>query len=191
MNSLTPMATDCPIIGNCSMALILTTMASLMRITALTVTPMVGSVDVSFTLANVFDDELVERIQTGLPTGFDFKVKLTKGQRWWWFDADLRTADFSVVAMYNAVTGEYLVNYKQNGKLIDSRVIREIRDLRAAMTRFDNLHLFDTSDLQSDRRVWVRARAALGSKQTLLIIPTTIQTDWAESRRFRLPEVVE
>lgn len=161
------------------------------HIADLTVTPMVGSVDVSFTLVNVFDDELVERIQTGLPTGFDFRVKLTKGQRWWWFDADLRTADFSVVSMYNAVTGEYLVNYKQNGKLIDSRVIREIRDLRAAMTRFDNLHLFDTSDLQSDRRVWVRARAALGSKQTLLIIPTTVQTDWAESRRFRLPEVVE
>ena len=159
------------------------------HISDLTVSVEAGHVDVGFALSDVFDDELVERIQTGLPTGFDFKLRLVKSQRWWWFDPNLRSAKFHVVAMYNAVTGEYLVNYKQDGKLIDSRVVREIPELRDAMTRFENLRVFDTEGLEAKKRVWVRVRAELGSRHLLFLIPTTIETDWAESRRFRLPEM--
>jgi hypothetical protein len=159
------------------------------RIAALEVIPAAGRIDISFVLEDVFDDQLVERIQTGLPTGFDFKIKLVRSQRWWWFDPDIREADFSVVAMYNAVTGEYLVNYKKDGKLIESRVVREIRDLRDAMTRFEDLHAIDTTGLEEDRSLWVRVRGILGSRHRLFIIPTTIETDWADSRRFRLPEL--
>jgi hypothetical protein len=161
------------------------------HISDLTVALEAGNINIGFVLANVFDDELVERIQTGLPTGFDFKLKLVKNQRWWWFDPAVRAADFHVVAMYNAVTGEYLVNYKQDGKLIDSRVVREIPELRDAMTRFESLQAFDTEGLETKKRLWVRVRAELGSRHLLFLIPTTIETDWAESRRFRLPEIPE
>ena len=38
-----------------------------------------------------FDEELLSRIESGLPTGFDFEFNLGKEQRrWWWFD---RTVD--------------------------------------------------------------------------------------------------
>jgi len=158
------------------------------HIANLAVSLQAGNIDVGFVLANVFDEDLVERIQTGLPTGFDFKLKLVKSQRWWWIDPDLRTTEFHVIAMYNAVTGEYLVNYKQDGKLINSRVVREISELRDAMTRFENLRLFTVEGLDTKKRLWVLARANLGSRHLLSLIPMTIQTDWAESRRFRLPE---
>ena len=161
------------------------------HISDLTVSLQAGEISVGFALSNVFDDELVERIHTGLATGFDFKLRLVKSQRWWWFDAALRSTEFHVVAMYNAVTGEYLVNYKQDGKLIDSRVVRDIPALREAMTRFEDLHVFDTEGLETRKRLWVRVQAELGSRHLLFLIPTTIETDWAESRRFRLPEMPE
>jgi len=161
------------------------------HVSDLTVSLEAGHIDVGFTLTNIFDDELVERIQTGLPTGFDFKLRLVRSQRWWWFDPNLGSADLNVVAMYNAVTGEYLVNYKQDGKLVDSRVVREIPELRDAMTRFESLRVFDTEGLETKKRLWVRVQAELGSRHLLFLIPTTIETGWAESRRFRLPEMPE
>jgi hypothetical protein len=161
------------------------------HISDVTVALEAGNINVGFALTNVFDEDLVERIQTGLPTGFDFKIKLVKSQRWWWFDPTLKSADYHVVTMYNALTGEYLVNYKQDGKLIDSRVVNDIPELRDAMTRFETVHAFSTEGLESKKRLWVRIRAELGSRHILFLIPTTIETEWAESRRFRLPEVPE
>jgi hypothetical protein len=149
-----------------------------------------ANLDVSFDLAHVFDEELVERIQTGLPTGFEFTFKLVKGQKWW-FDNTLLSAHFQVVAMYNAVTHEYLVNFKQNGKLVESRVVREVAELREAMTHLEKLHVFDLTGLKTKKRLTVRGRAELGSKNLFFLIPTRLKTDWIESRRFRLPETLE
>ena len=139
----------------------------------------------SFALENVFDDAFVERIQTGLPTGFDFRFKLVQPQKRW-FDNTIATSRFQVVAMYNAVTREYLINYKRDGKLIESRVALEVEELRQAMTRFDDLQIFDLEERLRSRRLQVRARAALGSKNLFFLIPTTVKTDWAESEKFQL-----
>lgn len=154
-----------------------------------TVTIENGTLFVDFELRGAFDDELIERIQTGLPTGFDFRIRLVKKQRWWWFDGDLVSARFHVVAMYNAVTGEYLVNYKRNGGLINSRVVRDVDELRDAMTRFTGLRAFDITGLEVKKSLWVQARAELGSRNILQLIPVTVKTDWAESRQLRLPDV--
>lgn len=89
--------------------------------------------------------------------------------------------------MYNAVTREYLVNYKQDGKLVDSRITLDRDELERAMTRFTGLTLFHLGDISPNKRISVRARAELGSKTTLLIIPTRVKTDWVRSRRFRPP----
>ena len=94
-----------------------------------------------------------------------------------------------VIAMYNAVTREYLINFKQDGKLIDSRIARTREELEQAMTRFDKLTVFHVDDVKPNprRRALVRARAELGSKTMLLIIPTRIETDWVKSEKFSLP----
>ena len=143
-------------------------------------------VEASFRLANGFSDEVVERIQTGLPTGFDFQFRLLKDYKRWW-DRGIDSSEFQVVATYNAVTREYLVNYKQNGKLIDSRVVNELVELRKAMTEFDQILLFSLGEAQGRRRLLVRARVRLGSRTLFRIIPIDITTDWVESRKFRPP----
>ena len=147
-----------------------------------------GQISASFRLENAFDAELIERVQTGLPTGFQFTFKIVRPLPLWPFTTtrSLDTTRFQAVAMYNAVTREYLVNYKQDGDLINSRVVLDLDELQVAMTRFEDVMLFSTEEIASSRRLHVRARAAVGSRSLLFLIPTTVKTDWAESERFRL-----
>lgn len=141
----------------------------------------------SFVLEGAFDDEVRRRIDSGLPTGFRFRLHLTRDRKRW-FDNDLASSDLRVVANYNAVTREYLINYMQDGLLVKSRVVRDPDELEHAMTHFERFPVFALSSIppgSKDRRVRVRIRAELGAKTFLLLIPTAITTDWAESPRFR------
>ena len=83
--------------------------------------------------------------------------------------------------MYNAVTHEYLVNYKLDGKLYDSRVVSDPDELKRAMTMINALAAFDFDEPPPDR--WVLAvRAELGSRNVMLLFSRTIATNWARVR---------
>ena len=135
----------------------------------------------SFQLVNAFDDPLLERIQSGLPTSFHYHVKLERLRRWW-FNNTVSRSELQVVAMYNAITREYLVNYKLDGRLIESRVVKSEEELERAMTEFHALSLLELPDVGG--RLVARVRVELGSKTILGLIPTTRHTEWAESERF-------
>ena len=137
---------------------------------------------VSFQLADAFDDSLIERIETGLPTGFTYHIKLERLRRYWW-NRRFHRSQLEVIAMYNALTREYLVNYKQDGRLIDSRVVKSRDELRRAMTMLHALPVYSLDQPRSGRWV-VRVRAELGSRTVLLLFPTTRHTAWAESPTF-------
>ena len=145
-----------------------------------------NQVVLSFELREAFSEKTLERIQTGLPTGFLYQFRLDRDRKRW-FDASLETCDLQVVAMYNAVTGEYLVNYKLDGELIESRVVREKEDLELALTRFEGVAIFSLDDVASHDRLLVRVRADLGSKTLLGFIPTRVTTEWVRSHKFRPP----
>lgn len=138
---------------------------------------------VSFILRGAYDSELARRVESGLPTGFDYRIRLVRERRRW-FDSTVGASTLQVMAMYNAITREYLVNYKHNGSLIDSRVVRDTASLRRALTQIDALAAFDLGtlpDATRERRLKVQVRAELGTGTFLFFIPTTITTDWAES----------
>lgn len=141
---------------------------------------------VSFRLADGFDAVLRERIQSGLPTGISYDVELLKDRKRWW-DRALASSNLQVVAMWNAVTREYLVNFKLDGKLIESRQLRELAELEDALTRIEALPVFDVGAITADWRLLVAVRAELGSSTILSIIPTHLRTEWTESRKFRPP----
>lgn len=143
-------------------------------------------VAVDFALRGAFGDELVERIETGLPTGFDYQFRLVKDFKFWW-DQDLDETTVQVFASYDAVAREYLVNLRQDGRLIESKVLRTLQELEAAMTRFAGLHLFTLEGSAPRRRLLIKARAKLGDKTLLRILPTTDATGWVESSKFRPP----
>jgi hypothetical protein len=145
-----------------------------------------GQVHVSFVLAGAFDEALTQRIDSGLPTSFVYRVELVRDRKRWW-DDQLAAATLEVVAMYNAVSQEYLVNFKRDGKLVESRLARGKVELEAAMTRFERVPLFALADVRAggDARLRLRARAELGTKTWLSFIPLHVETAWAQSRKFR------
>lgn len=144
------------------------------------------TVVVGFDLEGVFTKQFVERIQSGLPTGLTYDIQLHRDHIRWW-DHRLMATSLRVVAMYNAVTREYLVNYKQNGKLVESRVVHSLAELKKAMAQVHDLKAFMLDDLPHDWRLIVKVQAELGSRTILSLIPVTVTTDWADSRKFRAP----
>ena len=148
-------------------------------------------VHVSFALVDGFDDELLERIQTGLPSGFIYRFKLYRDHKRW-FDDAMGQAAVEVVAMYNAVTQEYLVNTKLDDRLISSQVVRDAADLEQAMTRFSDLRLFTLEpDLPRSWKLLLRMRTEFGARTKFLFVPTTVATPWIRSRKFRPPATAE
>ncbi len=138
----------------------------------------------SFRLDNAFHDNLRRGIDSGLPTGFTFDFQLARPRKGW-FNNTLDSVSLQVDAMYNAVTREYLINYRLEGSLIESRVIREPDELRRAMTEFTDFRLFSVDGRPAGQRLRVRVRADLGTGTFFFFIPRTLSTDWA-SRRFRI-----
>ncbi len=148
-----------------------------------------GQVQVSFQLAGAFDQGVMDRIQSGLPTAFVYEIELLRDRKRWWND-QIADASLEVVAMYNAVSQEYLVNFKRDGKLVESRLARSRPELESAMTHFERVPLFALADLRGGpgSRFILKARAELGSKTWLSFIPVNVNTDWAMSRKFRARE---
>ena len=141
---------------------------------------------VSFRLEGAFDDKLVERVESGLPTTLIYELELMRDRKRW-FDRNLQESSLTVVGIYDAVRREYLVNTKLDGRLLESRMVHDLAGLQEAMTRFDRLPVFTLEPLPDDRRVLVRVRAELGTTHLLGFIPSSVTTDWVESNKLRPP----
>lgn len=153
------------------------------RIEALRVDLREQQVLASLRLADAFDDELHRRVDSGLPTSLVYQFQLER-DRSSWFDQSMAESQLQVIAMYNAVTGEYLINFKHDGRLVESRVVRDADTLRQAMTELESFPVFAAGTLELEERYSLRARAELGTRNLLAFIPRTVETAWAESRRF-------
>jgi len=140
---------------------------------------------VGFHFSGGFDQEVVERIASGLPTAFVYDLELLRDRIRWWDDS-LERSRIEVVAMYNAVTGEYLVNTKQDGRLLESRTVRDRAELEAAMTRFQALPVFTIDHPDPEERYLVRARVELEPGEVLGFIPVRRTTGWVESNKVRI-----
>lgn len=134
---------------------------------------------VSFKLADAFDEDLRRRLDSGLATGIVYDFALVR-KRLLWFNKTVARGKLQVSAMYNAVSREYLVNFKHDGALIDSRVVRDPDELYAAMSRFERLAVLSLSGKTGE--LVVKVRAELGTGSLLFFIPTLRTTDWAEKK---------
>ncbi len=139
---------------------------------------------VSFHLVDAFDQELRARVDSGLLTGIDYELQLSKDRKRWW-DRPLQSASLQVVAMYNAVTRDYLVNVMLDGKLIESKQVHSWADLETALTRVEGMPVFSIEGVPEDWTLLVVGRAELGSRTILSIIPTHVTTPWVESNKLR------
>jgi hypothetical protein len=144
-----------------------------------------AQVVVSFRLEHAFGPEIDRRLESGLPTGWVYELEMLRDRKRW-SDEELDSARLEVVAMFNAVTQEYLINTKQDGKLIDSRTVRERAELERAMTVFQALPVFALRGPSSRERYLVRARVELSPGSILGFIPVRRTTSWVESNKIRI-----
>lgn len=143
---------------------------------------------ISLRLENAFNQEFQQRIESGLPTDLTFRFVLERDRRTW-FDKTVARGSLQVIAMYNAVTSEYLVNFKKDGNLIESRVLRDQEELRSAMTELSQFPMFSMSGRDPQERLQLRVRAELGTRMFLAFIPRTVATDWAKTQPFRIRDL--
>jgi len=158
------------------------------RIAALGVKLGGGQMLVDFQLIGGFGEELQQRIDSGLPTGLIYEIELLRARRSW-LDESLASGELQVIAMYNALTREYLINFKHDGNLILSKVVREPAELRQAMTAIHDLPAFSAEERWREEKLQLRVRAELGTGTTFFFIPHTVRTEWAESAAFRLRDL--
>jgi len=141
-------------------------------------------VGVSLRLSNALDSAMLARLESGLPTELTYRFRLYRDRKNWWNGA-LDRSSYQIIAMYNAVSREYLVNFKLDGKLTETRVVRSLEELERAMTVLDQVRVFVATTLPAQSQLVLRARVELGSGTWLFIFPTTRTTDWIRSRKFR------
>lgn len=141
----------------------------------------------SLRLADAFGPEIQARLESGLPTGIVYEIELMRDRKRWW-DESLSSTRLEVVALYNAITREYLVNTKLRGRLIDSRTVRDKSALEQAMTRFIAVPVFVLRDPSKTERYLIRVRAELGTGDFLGFVPIMRATPWVESNKVRVRE---
>lgn len=147
-----------------------------------------GQLVVAFQLIGGFDEELRKRVDSGLPTSLVYEIELVRARRSW-FDKSLAGGELQVSAMYNALSREYLVNYKHDGNLIGSKVLRDPAELRQAMTDIAGLPAFAVDEDWREERLQLRVRAELGTGTIFFFIPHTLRSSWTETATFRLRDI--
>ena len=151
------------------------------RIRDLVATEKDGWISVSYRLTGAFDTPEVRRaLESGLPTVLTYDIELTR-KRPNWFDDLLFRAEIEVIATYNSVTREYLLNYRRDRRLVRSEIYTSLEALKARMTRIDEKDLFTTAG----RKPWklrIKVRAELIRRYVWYVIPWDVATEWTIAR---------
>jgi hypothetical protein len=140
-----------------------------------------GNVSVRFSLASAFDDQdLVSAIRSGLPTSFSYIVEIFR-DRPHWLDQGLERSRIEVIATFNSITREYLLNYRRDKKLVRSETFRDLESLQRRMTSIEEPNLFDIGR-RRPYKLKVRVKADFGRRFLFYIVPSSNSTHWREVR---------
>lgn len=151
------------------------------RIEHLAATASNGMVSVHFNLRDAFRErEIVSAIQNGVPTGFTYYVQLVR-KRPNWFDQKVSEVQIEVVCTFNAVTQEYLLNYRRDKKLVRSETFSDLAEMQKKMTEIDETSLFALDGYRPSKMI-VRARADVMRSVVLFVVPWDVSTGWKETK---------
>lgn len=140
-----------------------------------------GKVSVRFTLDGAFHHaELVEALQSGLPTSFTYVIEIFR-DRPNWFDQGVGRARVEVICTFNSLTREYLLNYRRDKKLVRSETFTDLAALIRRMTVIDEADLFDIGR-RKPYKLKVRVKADLMRGWLMYVIPWEVSTRWREAR---------
>ncbi len=157
------------------------------RVQNLTAIAVEGRVSVRFDLVDAFHNEkTVQALQSGLPTSFTYVVEIYR-DRPNWFDEGIARSRIEVIATFNSVTREYLLNYRRDRKLVQSETFTDLDKLEKRMTMIDEPNLFEIGK-QRPYKLKVRAKADFERAFLLYVVPWQISTHWRSVRVSSPPE---
>jgi hypothetical protein len=140
-----------------------------------------GKVSVRFTLGDAFaNGDMVESLQSGLPTSFNYVIELFR-DRPNWFDDGLEDTRIEVICTFNSVTREYLLNYRRDKKLVRSETFTDLAALEKRMTTIEEMDVFEIGT-RRPQKLKVRAKADLMRGWLLYVVPWEVSTRWRETR---------
>lgn len=146
-----------------------------------------GRVSVRFDLANAFHGgKTVQALQSGLPTSFTYVVEIFR-DRPNWFDEGIARSRIEVIATFNSVTREYLLNYRRDRKLVRSETLTDLDALEKRMTAIEEPSLFEIGD-RRPYKLKVRVKADFERGFLLYVVPWQISTQWRVVRVSSPPE---
>jgi transposase len=138
-------------------------------------------VSVRFTMAHAFDrEQTIQGLQSGIPTTLTYIVEIFR-DRPHWFDEGIGRARIEVIATFNSLTREYLLNYRRDHKLVRSETFNDLASLQRAMTTIDEAGLFDIGK-RPPYKLRVRVKADLMRGWLLYFIPWEFSTRWSAVR---------
>jgi transposase len=138
-------------------------------------------VSVRFAMAHAFDrQETIQGLQSGVPTTLTYVIEIYR-DRPHWFDEGIARARIEVIATFNSLTREYLLNYRRDYKLVRSETFNDLASLQRAMTTIDEPNLFDIGK-RPPYKLKVRVKADLMRGWLLYIIPWEYSTRWSVAR---------
>jgi hypothetical protein len=117
-----------------------------------------GQVLVSFQLEQGFTDQVREFVQSGLRTTFTYTVEL-KLRVPAWVDRTIGVAVVSTTVEFDNLTRRHTISRTLDGRMEESRVVKDEAIVRQMMTTFERLPLFDTNLLEQNREYYVIVRA--------------------------------
>jgi hypothetical protein len=140
-----------------------------------------GEVSVRFGMANAFaDEQRVQALQSGLATSITYVIEIFR-DRPNWFDEGIQRSRIEVIATFNSVTREYLLNYRRDERLVRSETFTDLQALLRRMTSIDEPSLFTIGE-RRPYKLKVRVKADLGRGWLLYIIPWQSSTHWRVAR---------
>ena len=138
-------------------------------------------------MGHAFDrDQTVQGLQNGVPTSLVYVVEAYR-DRPNWFDEGIARSRIEVIATFNSLTREYLLNYRRDHKLVRSETFSDLLSLERAMTNIDEPALFEVGT-RAPYKVMVRVKADLMRGWLFYFIPWEISTRWKSVRVTASPE---
>jgi hypothetical protein len=140
-----------------------------------------GHVNVHFALAHGFErEQTIQGLQSGVPTSFTYVVEIFR-DRPNWLDEGISRSRIEVIATFNSVTREYLMNYRRDRRLVRSETFTDLAALQQRMTTIDEPDLFQIGN-RRPYKLKVRVKADLMRGWLLYFIPWEISTRWRVTR---------
>ena len=138
-------------------------------------------------LSRPLPEDVRKRLASGLPTTVTWQVRLFVSRRKWW-DDPLDERRYAVTATYRPVGGDFAVERRLDGRLLETVVLPSLAEAEAALSALAGLPCFRMGPALAGPTLAGRVRCVYGSRLALGFLPTAVGTSWRKSPVFRWRE---